>query len=88
MEELQTYPQPQGPRQNLVSQWQRAWYPLKQRTLAKLREIVTQAQDQVSLALQFSGLEFDLESKIKLGEIGDQIQCGIEKCWKKTRLHG
>ena len=59
---LQTHPLPCGFRQKTSATVQRSLYPFKESTLAKLRELVSDLYEQLSLALQVLQLEIDTTS--------------------------
>ena len=59
---LQTHPLPCGFRQKAWAGVQRSLYPLKESTLAKLREVASDLHGQLSLALQVLHLDIDTAS--------------------------
>jgi hypothetical protein len=55
--------QPEGFRQNAWAELQRTWYPFRASTLAKLREIVAEAREQLKLAVQELQLDVSATSQ-------------------------
>ena len=62
-EKLRKYGQPEGVRQKAWTELQRAWYPFRASTLAKLREVVADVRERLKLAIQVLQLDVSTASQ-------------------------
>ena len=62
-QKLRKHEQPEGLRQKAWSEVQRAWYPFRASTLAKLREIVVDVRERLKLAVQVLQLDVSTNSQ-------------------------
>ena len=69
LHKLRTYTLPNGLRQKVWSELQRAYYPFRASTLAKLKEIADELRDQLSLATQALQLELSVRSQETLTQV-------------------
>ena len=69
LQKLRTHEEPTGLRQKTWAEIQRARYPLRTRTLAKLREIVADIQDRLKLALQVLQLDISAGCQRVLAQV-------------------
>lgn len=69
LHKLQKYDKPEGLGQKAWSEIQRAWYPLRESTLVKLREIADDAQERLKLALQVLQLDVSASSQKNLAQV-------------------
>ena len=78
LQKLRTHSAPSGARQRAWAEVQRSFYPFRESTLVKLREIVTDLRGQLSLAVQVLQLDCDI--------VGLQAQTRIEGYTKDTAI--
>ena len=62
-QKLRKHGQPEGFRQRVWAELQRAWYPFRASTLAKLREIVADVRERLKLAVQVLQLDVSTTSQ-------------------------
>jgi hypothetical protein len=74
LQKLQTHLTPSGLRQKTWSELQRLYYPFKESTLAKIREIVTDLREHLSLAVQVLHLDLSSNSHHTLAQIGVEVK--------------
>ena len=68
-QKLRKYGQPEGLRKKAWSELQRAWYPFRAGTLAKLRDIVADVQERLKLAVQVLQLDISTTSQRTLKSV-------------------
>ena len=68
-QKLRQYGQPEGVRQKVWAELQRAWYPFRASTLAKLREIVADVRERLKLAAQVLQLDVITTSQLILKSV-------------------
>lgn len=66
---LRKHGQPQGLREKAWAELQRAWYPFRASTLAKLREIVADARERLKLAISVLHLDISATSQRILKDV-------------------
>lgn len=69
LQKLRTYSEPEGLRQKALAELQRAWYPLRASTLAKLKEIVDDVKDGLQLAIQVLHLNVTVAARKDLAQL-------------------
>ena len=74
LHKLQTHSVPSGLRQKTWAEVQRLYYPFRESTLAKLREIVKDLREHLSLALQVLQLDLGASSHRSLAQIGVELK--------------
>ena len=70
LHKLQTHSVPDGPREKAWTEMQRQYYPIRESTLAKLRETVNDLREHVSLSLQPLQLDLSISSHDTLLQVG------------------
>lgn len=74
LQKLRTHITPDGTRQKVWSEIQRAWYPFRASTLAKLRETVDDVQERLRLAIQVLQLDLSINTKTVLGDVATNVR--------------
>jgi hypothetical protein len=73
LQKIHTYPSPSGLQEKLHSGFQRLSYPFRESTLGKIREIVSELREHISLALQVLQLDLSANSHRTLAQIGADV---------------
>jgi hypothetical protein len=77
LQKLQTHSIPSGFREKAWAKVERSFYPFRESTLVKLREIVNDLRDRLSLALQVLQLDLSIESQNDLTEIQADVKDAV-----------
>lgn len=74
LQKLRTYDKPEGARQRAWAEIQRACYPFRTSTLAKLQEVVDDARNRLQLALSALHLDVGVKSHAILTQLAEDVQ--------------
>jgi hypothetical protein len=78
-QKLRKHGQPEGLRQKAWAEIQRAWYPFRASTLAKLREIVDDVRERLKLAVQVLQLDVSTTSQRMLKSVAADTSSIVDR---------
>ena len=74
LQKIHSYPSPSGFQEKLHSGFQRLSYPFRESPLVKIREIVSELREHLSLAIQVLQLDLGASSNCTLAQIGANVR--------------